>query len=143
MTATYTDSQIEQIAETANCHISIIPRVLSMPAASAVSLAEMADVSESCIEAIRSAAVDTTIRACQERSNLCWQQAIDTCDAGTEADWTADAEECDGFYGEAIDLIASDPLRARVALQCAQELERRGGDDQHARAALAAIEAVR
>lgn len=47
------------------------------------------------------------------------------------------------MYAEAIDTIGSHPLRARAALQCAQELERRGGDDQHSRAALMAIEVVR
>ena len=84
-----------------------------------------------------------SIRACQERSNLCWQMAIDTSRPDARDTWESDAEECDGCYEHALEMLetAMEDYRsvARAALTDAQYLERRGGDDQHATAALDAL----
>ncbi len=67
-TYTFSATQIERIAESTDCPVSLVTRVLSMPTASVESLAEMADCRESAISAIREAAtgigrIETIIRA--------------------------------------------------------------------------------
>ena len=83
------------------------------------------------------------IRSCQERSNLCWQMAIDTSRPDARAEWESDAETCDEHYEHALEMLetayADYRAVARAALTDAQYLERRGGDDQHATAALDAL----
>lgn len=75
------------------------------------------------------------IRASREQSRAAWEQAIDTSRLGTSGQWTSSAADCDAEYARALALLDE----ATACLEKARTLESEGGDDQHARRALAAL----
>lgn len=87
------------------------------------------------------------IADCQGSSMQCWDMAIDTADtqAAKEA-WRADAEACDAHYDAALECLEGRPdgwlEDARRELENASQLEKDGGDNQHAQRALAALDAL-
>lgn len=84
------------------------------------------------------------IERCQLSSEQCWQMAVDTAEARDRAEFQADMDECDEEYDAAIDALNGaydDYIRsARLHLENARRLEKGGGDDQHARRALEALD---
>ena len=68
--------------------------------------------------------------------------AIETADVPDDAgDYRQQKEECNGLYRAAIECLerGEDSL-AWAKLQLARTIEAEGGDDQHAREAIAAVE---
>lgn len=74
-----------------------------------------------------------------QASDRCWEMAIETSTTDeARAEMERMSEACNERYDEA--LRASDVEAVRSALEEARLLEQLGGDDQHARRALAALE---
>lgn len=85
--------------------------------------------------------VSEIIANCQAASAQCWEMAVETDDSGRN--FQSDADECDEAYDgaiEALDGAYDDYIRSvRLHLENARRLELVGGDDQHARRALEAL----
>lgn len=92
----------------------------------------------------RISAVVETIKAARERSELCWEMAADTADnATTAAEWQSQGEACDEHYSDALGAIENGDYAAAIeSLEQARSLESDGGDDQHAREAIAAVKSL-
>lgn len=82
------------------------------------------------------------IEDAQASSAQCWEMAVATDDS--DRGFQADYDECDDEYDSAIaaltDAYEGYIRTARIHLENARRLEVSGGDDQHARRALAALD---
>jgi 7-cyano-7-deazaguanine synthase in queuosine biosynthesis len=88
--------------------------------------------------------VSQEISQCQASSEQCWEMAIETAETPARKAAFEDAmNECNQAYEWAIDCIDGAYQdyagSCRVHLERARGLEKDGGDDQHARRALAAL----
>jgi type II secretory ATPase GspE/PulE/Tfp pilus assembly ATPase PilB-like protein len=89
-------------------------------------------------------AVLATIRAQREASRLCSEMAADTADNETaRAEFASEGEQIDSGYESALESIDEGHwAEALDVLEGVRNLEKAGGDDQHARKSIEALKAV-
>lgn len=84
------------------------------------------------------------IEECQASSMQCWGMAVDTAETPErKAAFEADMQQCDAAYDSALEHLERRYEGwlgdSKNELETARSLEKDGGDDQHARRALAAL----
>ena len=91
------------------------------------------------------AEIVTKIRAYAEQSAACQQMAVDTAgNAERAAEFASQGEAIAEGYDSAIEYVkAGNYTDAAEALEGVRSLEAAGGDDQHARRAMAALDSLR